>query len=203
MYNNPTNEIQKLENEIADLTQKLSQLRKDNIPVEVKNYTFQTQTGKVNLLDLFGNKDQLLLIHNMGQGCRYCTLWADGFNAYVSHLESTFSIALVSKDDPDTQRLFANSRQWRFKMASHGGGEYIQEQSVVQGEKNVPGVVSYLKKDGKVFRKNFSVFGPGDQFCSLWHMISLLGGNAENWIPQFNYWSRPKTMDDGGENLKD
>ena len=61
----------------------------------------------------------------MGQACRYCTLWADGFNGFVPHLESTMAVALVSKDSPQRQREFANSRGWRFRLASHGGGDYI------------------------------------------------------------------------------
>jgi len=91
---------------------------------EVRNYTLTTIEGEVSLLDMFGVRDKLLLIHNMGQGCRYCTLWADGFNGFLPHLESIMSVVLVSKDPPEVQRNFANSRGWRFRLASHGGGEY-------------------------------------------------------------------------------
>jgi predicted dithiol-disulfide oxidoreductase (DUF899 family) len=74
----------------------------------------------------------------MGQGCRYCTLWADGFNGFVQHIESTISMVLVSKDPPILQRKFANSRGWKFRLASHGGDEYIQEQSVMKNSKICP-----------------------------------------------------------------
>ncbi len=203
MNNNTNDEIKKIQKEITELNQKLFALRKNNPPVEIKNYFFQSQTGKVSLLDLFADKDQLIVIHNMGQGCRYCTLWADGFNAFVPHLESTYAVALVSKDDPETQRLFANSRKWQFRMYSHGGGDYIREQSVEPGGDNVPGIATYERKGDKIFKKNISNFGPGDQFCSLWHIISLLGASFADWTPQFNYWTRPKVMDDDGKNLKD
>tara|TARA_B100001123_G_C14814729_1_gene829773 strand:+ start:144 stop:287 length:144 start_codon:yes stop_codon:yes gene_type:complete len=46
----------------------------------------------------------------MGQGYRYCTLWADGFNGFLSHLEDAMSVVLISKDDPKKQRKFANER---------------------------------------------------------------------------------------------
>ena len=85
---------------------------------------FDTLDGRTSMRALFGDKDRLLLIHNMGQGCRYCTLWADGFNGFLPHLESVMSVVLVSKDPPDVQRAFANSRGWRFRLASHGGGDY-------------------------------------------------------------------------------
>lgn len=196
------NEIQKIEQEMYDLSLKLGELRKNAAPVEVPNYTFTTLTGEVSLLELFAGKDQLLAIHNMGQGCRYCTLWADGLNGFVPHLEDAFSVVLLSKDSPELQKTFANSRDWRFRMASHGGGAYIQEQSVKASQDNMPGLVCYEKKGDRIYRKNSSIFGPGDQFCSLWHILSLAGRGEEDWVPQYDYWQRPVKMDDGGQNLK-
>jgi predicted dithiol-disulfide oxidoreductase (DUF899 family) len=199
------NEIQKLEQEVYSLSQRLEQLRRDSPLAEVKNYTFKTETGDVTLRELFGEKEILFAIHNMGQGCRYCTLWADGLNGFLPHLEEKFAVALLSKDAPELQRRFANSRGWRYRMASHGGGDYLREQTVSpeQGEdkKNYPGMVCYIRKGDKIFRKNSTVFGPGDQFCSLWPILSLAGLGEEQWHPQFNYWKMPAKLDDGGANV--
>lgn len=200
MKDSPQNEIQKTEKELYELVKKLEKLRRDNPPAEVKNYNFQTLEGETSLLELFGDKQVLFAIHNMGQGCRYCTLWADGFNAFLPHLESEFAVALLSKDSPELQRQFANSRGWRFRMASHGGGAYMNEQSV--GEGNMPGMVCYVRKGDKIFRKNATPFGPGDQFCSLWDILSLAGRSEEDWTPQFRYWNPPGKLDDGGNNIK-
>lgn len=197
------NEIQKLEEEMMALGQKLAQLRKDAKPLAVRNYSFRTIEGETSLRELFGKKDYLFVIHNMGQGCRYCTTWADGLNGFVSHLEDKFSLVLVSKDDPELQRRFANSRGWRFRMVSHGGGEYSKEQSLGEDGGNWPGVVVYERKGDEIFRKNSSVFGPGDQFCSLWPLLSLAGFSEEEWTPQFNYWKKPATLEDGGQNVAD
>lgn len=195
-------EIQKLETQIGELSAKLAALRKNSPGVEIKNYTFKTQSGDVSLLDLFGGRDQLLAIHNMGQGCRYCTVWADGINAFLPHLEDAMSVVLLSKDPPDLQRQFANARGWRFRLASHGGTEYMSEQNVEERGNNSPGAVLYEKKNGKIFRKNRSAFGPGDQFCSLWHLLSLAGIGENDWTPQYSYWQRPQKLDDGGNNVK-
>jgi predicted dithiol-disulfide oxidoreductase (DUF899 family) len=126
-------EIVEIEEKIFELTVKLNELRKSSSDGKVRNYAFATMDGETSLLDMFGDKKQLLLIHNMGQGCRYCTLWADGFNGFLKHLESVMSVVLVSKDPPELQRRFVNSRDWRFRLASHGGGEYIVEQTVMDG----------------------------------------------------------------------
>jgi len=139
----------------------------------------------------------------MGQGCRYCTLWVDGFNGLVGHLESAMSVVLVSKDDPETQRRFANSRGWRFRLASHGGGDYIREQTVMEEMDNMPGAVVYERAGDKIIRKNDCIFGPGDLYCAMWSLLGLGGLGDEDWTPQYAYWTRPEKLDDGGANVLD
>ena len=194
-------EISELERQIFELTEKLNELRGQNEGTEVKNYAFETLNGPANLLDLFGTQDTLLVIHNMGQGCRYCTLWADGLNGFVPHLESNMSLVLVSKDAPDLQRRFANSRGWRFNLASHGGGEYIREQTVMEDANNMPGAVVYARKGDAIYRKNSCIFGPGDLYCPMWILLGMAGLGENDWTPQYKYWLRPQKMDDGGQNL--
>ena len=139
----------------------------------------------------------------MGQACRYCTVWADGFNGFLPHLESVISVLLLSKDSPEVQRRFANSRGWRFRLASHSGGDYIREQTVVDGQENYPGAVVYKRQGDKILRYNACVFGPGDLYCSLWSLLALAGMGAEDWTPQYSYWRRPEVLEDGGENVLD
>ena len=198
-----TEAIRELEMKIYEMGQELHDLRKAQTPEEVPNYEFQTLEGSASLLDLFGERDTLLVIHNMGQGCRYCTLWADGINAFLPHLETAMSVVLVSRDAPALQRRMANERGWRFRMASHGGGDYIREQTSEPGQGNAPGVASYRREGERILKLGSSSFGPGDQYCSIWHLLSLAGLGAEEWTPQYNYWKRPQKMDDGGANLVD
>ena len=195
--------VAELEKQIYELNMELNTLRRQQGGSAVKNYTLDTQTGETTLLDLFGEHKTLLLIHNMGQGCRYCTLWADGFNGFLPHLETAMSVVLVSKDAPELQRQFANSRGWRFRLASHGGGEYMADQSVVDGGGNMPGAVVYTRDGDTIRRKNSVVFGPDDRFCSAWNLFALAGLGEDTWTPQFAYWRRPVQMDDGGANLPD
>lgn len=198
---NHTDEIRTLENEALALANRLETLRRENDPVPVRNYTFETLTGPTDLLTLFGDKDTLLVIHNMGDACRWCTSWADGLNAALPHLENSFSVVLVSKNDPLAQRRFALERGWNFRMASHAGGAYATEQTVTPGEPDMPGIACYVRKDGEILRKNASEFGPGDFFNPLFHVATLAGIGLEEFTPQFSYWKRPGNMDDGGQNL--
>ena len=195
--------IAQLERHIAELTSQLNALRKTRMGTAVPNYAFSTQTGPATLRDLFGDQQRLLAIHNMGQGCRYCTVWADGFNDLLPHLESALAVVLLSKDPPALQRRFANARGWRFRLASHGGGDYLREQSVSPGTDNYPGAVLYERSGDTILRRNSCVFGPGDLYCALWGLLALAGIGDDEWTPQYSYWKRPASLEDGGANLVD
>lgn len=181
-------EIDDLQKQIYALTMRLNGMLAEREPDPVKDYTFQTAEGETTLRELFGDRDRLLVIHNMGETCQYCTLWADGFNGLLPHLEDAMSVVLVSKDSPQTQRRFALARGWGFRLASHGGGDYIKEQTVRKGEDNYPGAVVYERRGDEIVRKNSCIFGPGDQYCSMWNLLGLAGMNEKDWIPKYHYW---------------
>src|SRR5690349_10614506 len=98
--------------------EKLFQLHKARPPEVVKDYTFASASGPVKLSELFGEKNELILIHNMGKSCAYCTLWADGFNGFTAHLENRAGFVLVNNDTVEEQTAFANARGWKFKVVS-------------------------------------------------------------------------------------
>lgn len=195
-------EADELEREIMEKCQKLASLRRAEGDVAVEDYTFRTGDGEISLSGLFGSHEQLLVIHNMGQGCRYCTLWADGINGVLQHLEDAMAVALVSKDPPEIQRRMALDRGWRFRTASHGGGAYMSEQCAVGDYANYPGAAIYQRKDGRIVRRARTAFGPGDAYSPVWHFLALAGLSEKDWEPQFHYWNRPATLDDGGDNVQ-
>ncbi len=196
-------EADDLEAELMEKAQKLASLRRAEPSVEIGDYVLETLEGETRLSALFAGRERLLAIYNMGQACRYCTLWADGFNGIVPHLEDTMAVVLLSKDPPETQRRFAQSRGWRFRMASHGGGPYMKEQGAMADYDNCPAAVVYEKRDGKILRRARTGFGPGDLYAPVWHLLALAGIGQDEWTPQFHYWRRPQAMEDGGQNLRD
>jgi predicted dithiol-disulfide oxidoreductase (DUF899 family) len=194
-------EAEKLEFEIMEKTRQLAALRREEPDTETKEYTFQTTTGQTGLSDLFAGRDQLMLIHNMGQGCRYCTLWADGINGVLDHLEDALAVVLVSKDSPDVQRRMALDRGWKFRMASHLGGDYMAEHCAMGDHENFPGAAIFKRKGRKVVRRGRTFFGPGDLYAPVWHFLALAGVEQADWTPRFHYWRRPEKLDDGGEEI--
>ena len=87
-----------VELEIKERVEKLQKMRAASVLVPVTNYTFAVNGNKaVTLLDLFGDKETLLVIHNMGSSCSYCTLWANGLVPFYNNLQKSVSIVLASK----------------------------------------------------------------------------------------------------------
>src|SRR5215470_17237168 len=118
-YQSTTEKLNDYRRQIAELRQKMRATQAEIEPEPVKDYAFRGANGAtIKLSELFGEKDTLFVVHNMGASCRYCTLWADGFNGVFEHLRSRASFVVASPDAPEKQRLFAQGRGWRFPMIS-------------------------------------------------------------------------------------
>ena len=174
--------------EIAALRDKMRELQQTVEPEEVADYVLTTADGPVRLSALFGGKDMLFVIHNMGKTCPACTMWADGYNGVVPHLESRAAFVVTSPDDPATQAAFAASRGWRFRIVSHQGTNFAADMGY-RGEKGgwLPGI-SVFKRDGqRILRVSDQQLGPGDDFCSVYHFLDMLPEGAAGWRPKFSY----------------
>lgn len=173
--------------EINRLRGEIHALMQADEPAEVGDYTFAGQGEEVQLIDLFGDKTDLIVIHNMGAGCPYCTLWADGFNGVVSHLEDRAAFVVTSPDTPAAQAKFAESRGWKFRMLSHEGTSFAEDMGYKDERGFQPGISVFQKRDGKVVRVSDRPLGPGDDFCAIWHIFDLIPEGANGWEPQYKY----------------
>jgi len=174
--------------QIAELRDKMREARAAAEPEEVPDYVFANSDSSVRLSELFGDKPDLIVIHNMGASCPHCTLWADGFNGICDHLADRAAFVVSSPDTPDIQKRFAASRGWRFPMVSHHGTTFAADMgyhSEVGGW--LPGVSVFRKEAKRILRVSDSGFKPGDDFCALWHLFDLLPGGAGDWEAKFRY----------------
>lgn len=186
-YAETSEKLVELRRQIAGLREEMRALQRSAEPEPVEDYEFATAEGPVRLSELFGDKDTLFVIHNMGASCRYCTLWADGFNGVLGHLENRAAFVLSSPDEPEAQRKFAASRGWRFRMVSHRGTRFAADMGY-KGEKGwLPGVSVFKKAGGRILRVSDSHFGPGDDFCTVWHLFDLIPEGPDGWEPQYKY----------------
>lgn len=190
MDENLRREIEMLEQGIRDQKAKLTELWRRLPDDKIGEYTFETHDGaQVSLAELFGSHNDLILVHNMGKGCRYCTLWADGFTGLTKHLENRAAFVVVSKDPPNVQREFYESRGWNFRMVSSHGSTFNRDLGFeTEDGGQQPGVSTFRKDDaGHIVRTAYRYFGPGDDFCAVWPMLDMLKKGADGWEPQYKY----------------
>jgi predicted dithiol-disulfide oxidoreductase (DUF899 family) len=174
--------------QIADLRRKMREVRAAAEPEEVRDYEFATPLGTVALSALFGGKTDLIVIHNMGASCPYCTLWADGYNGVYDHLSNRAAFVVSSPDHPDVQKKFATGRGWRFPMVSHVNSTFAVDMGFRSPSGGwLPGITAFRRDAGRILRVSDSACAPGDDFCTLWHLFELLPDGAAGWTPKYNY----------------
>ncbi|MDH5401644.1 MAG: DUF899 family protein [Candidatus Heimdallarchaeota archaeon] len=174
------------------IRQKQSELReyiKANAYQEVDDYILTNPDGeKKTLSDLFGNKTELIVIHNMGENCPYCNLWAQGFMGLTKHIEDRTAFVVVSPDAPVTQKRIIQERGYNFKMASAEGTKFIEDMGFGDKDGRMPGFSTFKKEeDGKIYRIARDFFEPFDPYNSVWHLFALLPEGVNNWSPKFKY----------------
>ncbi|MBS1517151.1 MAG: DUF899 family protein [Bacteroidetes bacterium] len=180
-------EIKTTEEQLTELDKEIELLRKKRIELnsklahmEVKDYLMKDRNGnEVKLSEMFGDNKYLILIHNMGKSCSYCTMWADGFKDTYKEIEKKASFVLVSPDSPEIHRKFAEDHGWNYRTYSAAGSEFIYDMGYeLRKDGKVyywPGVSVFEKKeDGNIERVAKDYFGPGDFYCNIWHFLDLL-----------------------------
>jgi predicted dithiol-disulfide oxidoreductase (DUF899 family) len=186
-YQDTAEKLATYRRQIPALRDEMRELQARVEPQPVEDYALATVLGPVRLSQLFGDKDTLFVIHNMGAGCRYCTLWADGFNGVLPHLENRAAFVVCSPDAPEQQEKFKSSRNWRFRMVSHQGSPFAEDMGY-KGETGwLPGVSVFRKRNGRLVRVSDTRLGPGDDFCVVWHLFDLMPEGPAGWQPQYKY----------------
>ena len=182
--------------EITALQNEMRALQAQVEPHEVADYVLAGWDGPVRLSELFGDKRDLILIHNMGVVCTSCTMWADGFNGVYDHLASRAAFVLASPDSVETQKAFARSRGWRFPMVSYArsslaenlGYRWRGDDPFDRAHGGWEPGVSILRMDGdKILRLSDAEFGPGDGFCVFFSLFDLVPDTDPAWRPKLSY----------------
>lgn len=182
-------EIEELQKNIREAQEKIKLLREKIKPEIVQNYFFKNKKNEaVSLLECFReNSDYLLVIHNMGKKCSYCTLWADELNGISTPLYDAVPFVLISPDTPEVQEEFATSRNWKFNMLSAHETSFIADMGFEpKPNQYYPGVSVFKKQGDAILRTSFDYFGPGDMYCGLWHYLDLIPEKLD-WHPKIKY----------------
>ena len=182
--------LQDYRNRIAALRAEMRATQAAVEPEAVGDYVFSTLSGTVRLAELFGDKRELFAVHNMGTKCPSCTMWADGFNGVYQHLADRAAFVVISADPPAVQRQFAADRGWRFPMVSCQGNAFSADMGFSSPDEPVgPGVSVFQRNGEQIVRMSDTEFGPGDDFCAVWHFFDLLPEGRKEFRPKFRYFN--------------
>jgi predicted dithiol-disulfide oxidoreductase (DUF899 family) len=101
-----------------------------------KDYVFDTEAGKQSLRDLFAGRSQLLVYHFMfgpdyTAGCPSCSMIADGFNGFATHL-ANHDVMLWAVSRAPLQKLLAYRQRmgWTFPWASSSASDFNHDFNV-------------------------------------------------------------------------
>lgn len=196
----------------------LSARRRDMPWVKVeKEYRFEGPDGEASLLDLFGDKDQLIVYHFMygpdwNEGCPSCTLMADNYKGIDIHL-AHMDIAFVTASNTSLANIDAYKKRmgWDFKWVSSHGSAFNSDfhvsfspEELEAGDVDynyakaslpvteMPGISVFAKGDDSAVYHTYSTYARGlDMMLGVFHYIDLTPkgrfGEKENGIM---YWVR-------------
>ena len=180
--------------EITALQGEMRALQAAIEPQPVTDYRLTGWDGPVRLSEMFGDRRDLIVIHNMGVGCTSCTMWADGFNGVYDHLASRAAFVVTSPNPVEVQKAFAAGRGWRFPMASHAGTSFAEDMGYRRPGQGAdshggwwPGVSVFRRENDGVVRVSDTELGPMDSFCPVYHLFDLIPGADQSWEPKYTY----------------
>jgi predicted dithiol-disulfide oxidoreductase (DUF899 family) len=110
--------------EVARLRQRLPWVRIE------KQYMFETETGSKTLEALFDGRSQLLIYHFMfgpdyQAGCPSCSMIADGFNGFATHLaHHDVMLMAVSRAPLAKLKTYRRRMGWTFPWVSSHGTDF-------------------------------------------------------------------------------
>lgn len=187
---NIQDQVQRLDSEIRAKIEERNKLRLQIEPEIIPDYDLFDRDGNpTRLSSFFNGKDELLLIHNMGKGCVYCTMWADGFRGDARHLNDRMSMVLTSPDSPEIMKDFADSRDWDYPVASYHGTQFAHELGFAEDREGrtfyAPGVSALVKDGDKIMRVSYDSFGPGDLYNTPWHFFEMFPKSVNGWMPKY------------------
>jgi len=126
----------------------------------VKDYAFDTETGRATLKDLFRGRSQLLVYHFMfgpdyQAGCPSCSAIADGFNGITAHLMNhDVMFWAVSRAPLAKLQGYKRRMDWCFPWASSAPSDFNADFSVYFTEaERQAGTVEYN------YRRNAGISG--------------------------------------------
>lgn len=174
-----------------------------------KTYVFDAATAKVNLLELFEGRDQLILYHFMfapgvggwpEAGCPGCSFFLDQVgNLAHLHARAT-SFAVVSRAPIANIERYQKRMGWRLPWYSSSGNDFNRDFGLSTDTGETHGLSVFLHDSGSIYRSYFTGARGIEALGSTWSLLDLTPyGRQETWedspegwpqTPPYQWWRR-------------
>jgi predicted dithiol-disulfide oxidoreductase (DUF899 family) len=181
-----------------------------------EDYEFDTERGRERLVDLFGEKSQLVVQHFMfgpdwEEGCKSCSFWSDNMQGALPHLSARdVSYVAVSQAPLDVLLSFRERMGWRHDWVSSAPCNFSNDyhvwytpEQIAAGEtaynfqpglhygEHAPGFSVFLREGDRVFH-TYSCYARGlDMLNGAYQVLDLVPkGRDEADLPMPMAWVR-------------
>ncbi|MEO8249440.1 MAG: DUF899 family protein [Burkholderiales bacterium] len=171
---------------------------------EIKtDYRFESANGAVSFVDLFGDKDTLVVYSFMygpkrKQGCPMCTSQMSAWDGIAPHVRQCVAFAMIARSPIERVLAYGKERGWEnLKLYSDPSGDYTRDY-VSAEDADMPGYNVFTRKDGTI-RHFWSGEGgketadPGQDphdapdMSALWTILDTTPeGRGTDWYPRLN-----------------
>ncbi len=160
------------------------------------------QTVAVRLSELFQDPGKPLLLMHFMQGkkqlnpCPMCTLWADGYNALMAHLEQRVNFAVLIAGGLGPFIAYGSGRGWNnLRVVCAADSDMKQRLGFESPEGDqYPGISVFRLEAGRLFHfTSISAmmeeghFNGMDQLSPFWHFLDMTPEGRGDFFPKTSY----------------
>jgi predicted dithiol-disulfide oxidoreductase (DUF899 family) len=145
-------------------------------------YEFDGPDGRVNLLDLFEGRTQMIMYHFWfpvdGDPCRGCSMVGDHIPPHEHLNARDTTIAVVARAPQDQIQAFKQKMGWRFPFYSVVGEEFQK----LRGTDEYFAIDAYLRDGDKVYLTYSSRARGAETIVNTFSLLDLTAlGRQEEW----------------------
>jgi predicted dithiol-disulfide oxidoreductase (DUF899 family) len=207
-YTKRRDELREAEIALRDECERVAELRR-MLPLDhvIEDQDFAAvsdgQSVPVKLSELFEDPDKPLVLMQFMYGkaqttpCPMCTMWADGYDGVVPHLEQRINFAVLVAGDPVSFDAYRRERGWRNLRVVSAANSDLKRRLGFEGDdgSQLPGVSVFVRRPDGVLVHAYSqsalfgeVGGRGmDLLSPVWNFFDLTPSGRGEFMPSTSY----------------
>ena len=158
----------------------------------------------VRLSELFAGPGRALVVYHLMFGkkqtspCPMCTMWIDGYNGVVRHIEQNVDFAIAAAADLPALRAYARHRGWNnLRLLSCGNSTFKYDMASEDADGNQDSTISVFTRDASGTLRHFYSGHPWlaedinergiDRLTPVFNMLDLTPQGRGDWYADLSY----------------